>query len=404
MATAIVLIEEPNLLQNLRLAERQQDWDNARLMLKALGEVYQRRNRIPEFRTLRQQALEQIGTKFEQTKEAFQFWVYLQGENASDALDSADLTKASNIYEKISSELTKQNDPSMNEEIADAEFGLGMVLEKQQDFDAALAHYKKALNIFKNVGSLNKVASVYHQLGSIANEQGDLNLAITHYEKALETFQTKDLYRSARTYNNLGKVAYENQDFVAARNYWEEAITLFKRVGDLHLAAASYHNLSALALQQQDFERAYNYSIEALKTFENNQDLDNNASETYQILGEIAKEQGDFDSAIAYFQKAFQIHAQLKKWLNASRCLHFWGNILEFQKKWVEALQIYILAFAFNFKHNKEWLGLAIKNLGRVHKALGESPFKARWRDLTGKDCPEEWLKAIRIAREYQEE
>jgi hypothetical protein len=93
-----------------------------------------------------------------------------------------------------------------------------------------------------------------------------------------------------------------------------------------------------------------------------------------------------------------------KKWLNASRCLHFWGNILEFQKKWVEALQIYILAFAFDFKHNKEWLGLAIKNLGRVHKALGESPFKARWRDLTGKDCPEEWLKAIRIAREYQEE
>jgi hypothetical protein len=112
MATAILLIEEPNLLQNLRLAERQQDWDNARLMLKALGEVYQRRNRLPEFRTLRQQALEQIGTKVERSKEAFQFWVYLQNENATDALDSADLTKASKIYQKIYSELTKLNDSS----------------------------------------------------------------------------------------------------------------------------------------------------------------------------------------------------------------------------------------------------------------------------------------------------
>jgi tetratricopeptide (TPR) repeat protein len=317
MATAIVLIEEPNLLQNLRLAERQQDWDNARLMLKALGEVYQRRNRIPEFRTLRQQALEQIGTKFEQTKEAFQFWVYLQSENASDALESADLAKASNIYQKISSELKKLNDPSMNVETADVELCLGMVAQEQQDFEAALTNYKKALNIFESIGDSDKAANVYHQLGSLSDEQGDLNLAITHYEKALETFETKDLYRSARTYNNLGKVAYQKQDFDAARNYWVEAITLFKRVGDLHLAAASYHNLSALALQQQDFDTANTYCKQALKIFEDKQDL-LNASDVYQMLG--------------------------------------------------------------------------------------ESPFKARWRDLTGKDCPEEWLTAIRIAREYQEE
>ena len=403
MATAIVLIEEPNLLRNLRLAERQQDWDNARLMLKVLGEVYQRQNRLLEFRTLRQQALEQIGTKFEQTKEAFQFWVYLQGENGSDALESADLTKASNIYQKISSELTKLNDPSMNVEIADVELCLGMVAQEQENFEAALTHYEKALEIFETIGDSDKAANVYHQLGSLSDKQGDLNSAITHYEKALETFETKDLYRSARTYNNLGKVVYQKQDFVAARNYWEEAITLFKRVGDLHLAAASYHNLSALALQQQDFDRAYNSSKEALKIFEDNQDL-YNASDVYQALGEIAKKQGDFDSAITYFLKASQLHAQFNKWLDASRCLHNGGNILELQRKWVEALQTYIEAFAVDFKENEQWLGLSIRNLGRILKALGERQFEILWRELTGQECPEDWLSVFRTANEAEEE
>jgi tetratricopeptide (TPR) repeat protein len=403
MATAILLIEEPNLLQNLRLAERQQDWDNARLMLKALGEVYQRRNRLPEFRTLRQQALEQIGTKVERSKEAFQFWVYLQNENATDALDSADLTKASKIYQKIYSELTKLNDSSMNVETADVELCLGMVAQEQKNSEAALTYYEKALMIFENIGAFDKAANVYHQLGSLADQEGELNLAITHYEKALETFEAKDLYRAAITYNNLGKVACQKQNFELASHYWEKAIKNFKRVGDLHLAAASYHNLSALAVQQQDFERAYNYSIEALKIFENNHDL-YNASETYQVLGEIAKEQGDLDSAIAYFQKASHIHAQFNKWIDASKCLHRLGNVLETQKNWFEALQVYIGAFSVDFKHNEQWLGLSIRNLGRILKALGERQFETLWRELTGKECPEDWLSAIRAASEEQED
>jgi hypothetical protein len=60
--TMMMLAEEPNLLQNLRLAEQHQDWEAAQAILRALGEVYLRLNRRPEFKTLRQRALRQIGT------------------------------------------------------------------------------------------------------------------------------------------------------------------------------------------------------------------------------------------------------------------------------------------------------------------------------------------------------
>ncbi len=93
LATNILLIEEPNLLQHLRLAEQQQDWANAQAILQTLGEVYQRIGRRPEFRTLRQRALDKIGIHLAEAKakgqDAFDFWLYLRVEDANEALQAA---------------------------------------------------------------------------------------------------------------------------------------------------------------------------------------------------------------------------------------------------------------------------------------------------------------------------
>jgi tetratricopeptide (TPR) repeat protein len=404
MATNILLIEESNLLRNLRLAERQHDWDNARLMLKALGEVYQRQNRLSEFRLLRQQALKQIGIKPDRTSEAFRFWRYLQGEEANEALESANFTKALKIFQKISNELARVNDSSVTEEIGDVELGLGMVAQEQKRYEEALAHYNKAFSIFESVSSFNKAGSVCHQLGSLADEQGEQDLAINHYEKALKIFlKERDFYRAARTYNNLGKIAQQQQDLEAALNHYEEAIKFFKGVGDLKSAAVIYHNLGILFRQQQNLEKADAFSKKALVIFEDDKNF-YHASDVYQALGGIAKEKGDFESAIAYFKKAFDIHEQFKKWRNASICLHRWGNILEVQKNWAEALRIYMGAFSVDFKYNEEWIGSSIRNLGRILKALGESQFDTAWQEVIGGKCPEELRSAIQAASEENEE
>ncbi|HEY9707957.1 MAG TPA: CHAT domain-containing protein, partial [Oculatellaceae cyanobacterium] len=49
MASFVLRVEEPNLLQNLRLAEQQQSWAEAQVILQALGEVHKRIGRKPEF-------------------------------------------------------------------------------------------------------------------------------------------------------------------------------------------------------------------------------------------------------------------------------------------------------------------------------------------------------------------
>ncbi len=113
LATNILLIEEPNLLQYLRLAEQQQDWANAQFILQALGEMYQHIGNKVEFWTLRQRALTQIDSLLVTAKakrqDALDFWIYLQDVDANEALQTADLERARAVHQKILNQLT---DPS----------------------------------------------------------------------------------------------------------------------------------------------------------------------------------------------------------------------------------------------------------------------------------------------------
>jgi len=248
LASLMLRVEEPNLLQNLRLAEQQQSWKYAQAILQALGEVYQRIGRKPEFRALRQRALSQIGIHLSQAKakgqDVFDFWRYLRGMDANEALAVANLEQARAIYQEILDELTSLNDPSVNDSIA----------------------------VFS------------HNLGMVAQEQ---------------------------------------------RRYKE---------------------------------------------------------------------------ATAFYQKAFKIVQHFQDWRKVSSTLSQWGNLLEIQEKWAEALQIYIHALAVDLKHNEEWIGSDIRDLGRMLKAMGTSQFESVWQQVTGEDCPEEVRSAIQAASEENEE
>ncbi len=131
LANFILRVEEPNLLQNLRIAEQQQQWTQAQSILQALGEIYERLGRKPEFKALQQRALNQIGIELTEAKakgkDALNFWVYLRINQANEALKRADLEAARVIYQEILDELIALNDSSVNNTIAVAYHQLGMV-------------------------------------------------------------------------------------------------------------------------------------------------------------------------------------------------------------------------------------------------------------------------------------
>lgn len=448
LASFVLRVEEPNLLQNLRLAEQQQSWAEAQAILQALGEVYKRIGRKPEFKSLRQRALSQIGIQLSQAKAkgqaVFNFWMYLQGQNAEEALGVADLEGARAIYQEILDELTSLNDSSVKNKIAVSYHQLGRVAQEQRRLEEATAFYHKALQIFEDEGDLYKVADAYHNLGIVAQEQQCLEEATDFYHKALEIREgAGDWYKAAGEYHQLGTVAQEQERWDEAIAFYQKALQIYEDAGDLYSTATAYHQLGRVAQEQQHWEEAITFYHKALQIYEDAGDFYNAASDYHQ-LGMVAQEQQHWEEAIAFYQKALQIYEdaedfysaadeycqlgivaqeqqrlseatdfyhrafkifdQFQDWRKASSILWRWGNLLETLELWTEALPIYIHAFGIDLEQNEEWIGSDIKDLGRIFKVLETSQFETIWQEMTGANCPEELRLAIQAASQENEE
>jgi tetratricopeptide (TPR) repeat protein len=408
LASSVLRVEEPNLLKNLRLAEQQQDWSNALFILQALGELYKRMGRRAEFRALRQRALSQLGIYLSEAKakgqDAFDFWMYLRGQDANEALAVADLEEAGAIYQEILDELISLNNPSVNQKIAGFNYNLGYIAESQGRFDEAIVFCQKALQIFEDAGDSYNTATVYHQLGVVAHQQRRFDEAIVFCQKALQIFEDMgDSYMAANEYHQLGVVAQEQRCFDEAMAFYRKALQIFKDIGDSYNAAIVYHQLGMVAQEQQRFDEAIAFYRKALQIFEDTGNL-YKAADVYHQFGMVAQQQRRFDEAAAFYQKAFEIVQQFQDWRKASSTLSHWSNLLKTQEKWAEALQIYIHAFTIDFEHNEQWVSGDIRNLGRMLKIMGESQFEAVWREVKGEECPEELRSAIQAASEENEE
>ena len=367
LATFILRVEEPNLLQNLRLAEQQQQWFYAQAILQALGEIYQRLGRKPEFKALQQRVLNQIGIHLSEAKakgkDAFDFWIYLRGNQADEAVSRADLEAARVINQEILDELIALNDSSVNDKIAACYHQLGIVAYEQRQFEQARQYYLNALKIFEEAGDLYNAAVGYHELGLLAYGQRQFEQAEQYYLKTLKIYEdTGDLYQAAYEYHHLGIVAYEQQQFEQAEQYYLKALKIYEDAGDLDKAAMGYHELGIVAYKQRQFEQARQYYFKALKIREDTGDL-YKATNQYHHLGMVAQEQQQFGEAQQYHFKALKIREDTGDFYSAAHSYHQLGRVAEEQRQFEQAEQYYFKALKI-----KEDAGDLYSTAGEYHQ------------------------------------
>ena len=408
-ATSIFIFEEPNFLQNLRLAEQFQKWDQAHFILQFLGKIYEKLGRKSELKSLRQQALIQVGIYLAEAKRkgesAFNFWIYLQVVDIEELVESTDIEKAQRNYQIILNDLITLNDSSVNDQIAVMYDNLGRIADKKRDFEEALNYYLKAIEIYKGSKKLYEAAGVYYEIGMTYLQQRELKQAHKSYRKALIIHKCAgDWYEVAHDYYGMGQVAEEEHNFDLATHYYQEACGIFQGHQDFHRVALAYHQLGGIALQLKNYKKAKNFYIKALKFFE---DIGNDyrVALVYQNLGTLSwmNQEPDYEAAINYYQKGFAILNKFQHWREASLTLGNWGRALEAQKNYIEALKIYIRFWRMNFEYQLEWINGSIKALARILKQLGANQFETIWREVIGEDCGGEIRDAIWSVRDNLE-
>jgi tetratricopeptide (TPR) repeat protein len=258
--------------------------------------VYNRIGRKAEFRALRQRALTQIGIPLATAKakgrDAFDFWMYLRGMDANEALQAADLEGARTVYQEILNELTALNDPSVNGNIATFYHNLGIVAQEQRRYEEATAFYQKALKIREEAKDFYMAASDYHQLGNVALEQRRYEEATAFYQKALKIHEdAQDFYKVAYEYQGLGNVAREQGNLEAAAAYYQKAVEASIAGNDSRKASTNLSNRGRVLEAQENWTKALESYIQALAIdLENNEDW---IPSDIQDLGRMLKQLGE---------------------------------------------------------------------------------------------------------------
>ena len=159
----------------------------------------------------------------------------------------------------------------------------GAAFAKLDQFDSAIASYKKALKIQPNQ------ADAHNNLGCALKAQGKIDEAIRVLNKALELNPSYP-----DPYNNMGNVLKDKGRVNDAMEYYNKALSIKPNYAEAQL------NLGSAFKEQGNLKKAMEACNKALS-------IQPHYAEAYVNMGAIFYEQGQIDKCISSYEKALKI-------------------------------------------------------------------------------------------------
>jgi tetratricopeptide (TPR) repeat protein len=193
---------------------------------------------------------------------------------------------------------------------------LGLIAHQERKFEAAIAHYQKALVLNPNhYDTHNNLAVALH-------EQNQIDAAIVHYEQALAL--KPDYADAHNNYANALRSKGRAEDAIAR---YRQAIAHQPNYPDAH------NNLGLALYAQGEFGQAAECYRQAIA-------LRPSYAQAHNHLGNALKELGEFQQATKHYQQAIALKPDYAKAYNN------WGNIFRDQGDLEIAMQHYDQATA----------------------------------------------------------
>jgi tetratricopeptide (TPR) repeat protein len=130
-----------------------------------------------------------------------------------------------------------------------------------RDYPAAQASYEKAIDLLSQQTAMDTEfsgklkASMLHQLGMVAQKQRQWEQAEAHYQKALEIkTEFDDRHSQASTYHQLGRMAAEQRQWEQARDRFFQALEIYAAYQDSYYLSIVLSSLARLWRSSGDAE------------------------------------------------------------------------------------------------------------------------------------------------------
>jgi adenylate cyclase len=187
----------------------------------------------------------------------------------------------------------------------------GWALFLHDEYASALGHFRKALELFEQLGDRIGVASTMNNIGSVHYRSGDLAAALAHHRQALAINEEIGNRRGvALAASSLGNVLKDIGNYDEAREYYHRALAIGDELDEYNAVARTTGNLGIVYYSTGDYNRALECFQQAVAMHKEQGDRSGVASSTGNI-GNVYASIGNVPSALEHYHLALSMHKEL---------------------------------------------------------------------------------------------
>ncbi len=255
---------------------------------------------------------------------------------------------APDFSKELSAELLKFSDKTQYRYKALAYYNYGEVYFYQEQFDDALAYYKKAQPYLLLCKDSSMLSANYSNIGLVNYYKANYSEAIENYEGCLAIDKSlNDSLGIAKTYQNMGLVFGEWGNSDLRTTYFKKALELYKKVGDKISIADINLNLGVTESRNDNLKSANKYYEQALKVYNQLEDSSRVAS-VMNNLGCNYLKMEKYNTAKSYFNKSVEVFESLNNKSGMIHALSGLGDVFAVLGQKTKAIELYKKCEALN--------------------------------------------------------
>lgn len=288
-------------------------------------------------------------------QKAFEIWQKIPLENPSELIFSGDLLIQIGLQQRSLGQLQEAEksflkaleifsnlpeDSGQQAAKAKAFWNIASLQTAQNNLDGSLENYGKALAIYENLGLTDakhhrNAALTNKNIGSVLQLRGEYEKALTHFNKSLE-IDSENVRNNPNdvsanldlsfTYGTIGAALRDAGKFLESEENYRRAIEIREKIFNAdgknafaeNALARGYQELGRTFLLQKKYSEAVKEIEKAQKLYQKMSDADkentdkqNRLAENTALLGKVFGSQNNFAKAAELFQNAFAIYSDL---------------------------------------------------------------------------------------------
>jgi tetratricopeptide (TPR) repeat protein len=247
--------------------------------------------------------------------------------------------------------------------LASAYSRLGTLFEKNDNLEASLHSWKKALEIYTSKSGRDSIVAgeILYSVGKIYHELGNLDKSVSCFSEAVKILRPKveDNDMIGQALGHIGRNYARKKQYARAIELCTESLRLQKQFSEARHIAESLLELGNILKAWGKADQAMQFFEEALRTFE--EAYGTNAVEAANCrfnLGTLNEQLGNSQTALRYFGEALRVYRTEEgdNSLNVASSLFQIGQIYDSYGKKDKALKCF-----------EESLSIRHENLGDDH-------------------------------------